>query len=124
MRLKIQKQAGWTLVEIMIAVFLLGTLASIAVPTFLRARDTASLNAIRSNLRIIEEVKQQWALETRATSTAVPIESDLADYFKGAAMPDSIIGEIYQINAVNVPASATAPFAFAGLAAGAVITND
>lgn len=121
MHIHIKRSAGWTLVEIMIAVTLVGMLASISVPSFLRARDRASLNAIRANLRIIDEVKQQWALETRAARTALPVQTDLEVYFKDGAMPTPVIGEIYNINPLDQPATATAPFAFAGYAAGDTI---
>ena len=124
MHIRINRSAGWTLVEIMIAVTLVGMLASISVPSFLRARDTASLNAIRSNLRLIDEVKQQWALETRAVSTAEPLESDVEGYFKGGTMPETVIGEVYNLNPLDQPATATAPFAFAGFAAGETITPE
>jgi prepilin-type N-terminal cleavage/methylation domain-containing protein len=124
MHIGINRSAGWTLVEIMIAVTLIGMLASISVPSFLRARDTASLNAIRSNLRLIDEVKQQWALETRAVSTAEPLESDVEGYFKGGTMPLTVIGEVYNLNPLDQPATATAPFAFAGYAAGDTIAPE
>jgi prepilin-type N-terminal cleavage/methylation domain-containing protein len=121
MHIRVSRAAGWTLVEIMIAVSLIGMLASISVPSFLRARDTASLNAIRSNLRLIDEVKQQWALETRSPTSVEPVESDLQGYFKTGTMPESVIGETYNINPLDEPASATVPFAFAGYAAGAEV---
>ena len=112
------------MVEIMIAVTLIGMLASISVPSFIKARDTASLNTIRSNVGTIDKVKQQWALERRLAGSVVPTEVDLQVYFKGAAMPVSVIGEVYSINAVDQPASASVPFAFAGLAAGDTILAE
>ncbi len=124
MHIRINRSRGWTLLEIMIVVTLVGMLASISVPSFLRARDTASLSTIRSNLRLIDEVKQQWALETRAVSTAEPVESEVEGYFKGGTMPETVIGEVYNLNPLDQPATATAPFAFAGFAAGAIITPD
>ena len=121
MDIRLKKTGGWTLLEIMIAVTLIGMLASISVPSFFRARDSASLNTILSNLRLIDEVKQQWALETRAMGSVEPEESDIEGYFKGGTMPTTVIGEVYNINPLDQPPSATAPFAFAGYAAGATI---
>jgi type II secretory pathway pseudopilin PulG len=111
-------------VEIMIAVSLIGTLASIAVPSFIKARDSASLNAIRSNVGAIDRVKQHWALERRVAGSVIPTTADLQDYFKGSAMPTSVIGESYNINAIDQPASAALPFAFAGYSAGDVILAE
>jgi prepilin-type N-terminal cleavage/methylation domain-containing protein len=121
MNIRLSRAAGWTLIEIMIAVSLIGTLASISVPSFIKVRDTASLNSIRTNVGMIDKVKQQWALERRVGVSVVPTESDLEIYFKGGNMPPSVIGEVYNINALDEPASATAPYAFAGLEAGAEI---
>ena len=59
------KKAGFTLVEIMIVVAIIGLLAAIAIPNFVRARTTAQMNACINNLRQIDSAKQQWALETR-----------------------------------------------------------
>ena len=81
-------------------------------------------DACINNLRQIDGAKQQWALETRAVSSAVPLESDVEGYFKGGTMPETVIGEVYNLNPLDQPATATAPFAFAGFAAGATITPE
>ena len=48
----------------MIVVAIIGLLASIAVPNFVKARTTAQMNACISNLRQIDGAIQQWALDT------------------------------------------------------------
>ena len=72
--------AGFTLVEIMIVVAIIGLLAAIAIPNFVRARTTSQQNACINNLRLIDGAKQQWALENRKVSTSVPQASDLQPY--------------------------------------------
>jgi prepilin-type N-terminal cleavage/methylation domain-containing protein len=57
------QKAGFTLVEIMIVVAIIGLLAAIAIPNFVRARTTSQQNACINNLRLIDGAKQQWALE-------------------------------------------------------------
>ena len=64
------RKAGFTLVEIMIVVAIIGLLAAIAIPNFLRARSTAQQNACINNLRQIDAAIQQWALESGQASGA------------------------------------------------------
>jgi prepilin-type N-terminal cleavage/methylation domain-containing protein len=66
---KYNRSAGFTLVEIMIVVAIIGLLAAIAIPNFVRARQTAQSNACINNLRQIDNAKQQWALENGGKST-------------------------------------------------------
>jgi type II secretory pathway pseudopilin PulG len=64
----------------MIVVAIIGLLAAIAIPNFVRARTTSQTNMCIDNLRMIDAAKQQWALEQGQVGTAVPVGTDLQPY--------------------------------------------
>jgi len=77
---------GFTLVEIMIVVSLVGLLAAMAVPSFLRSRNAALRSTCINNLKQIDSAIQQWATENRKPQTAPVDFSDISPYLKGAVI--------------------------------------
>jgi len=74
------RKAGFTLIEIMIVVAIIGLLAAIAIPNFVHARTTAQQNACINNLRQIDGAKQEWALETKSNASVTPGSAVLQPY--------------------------------------------
>ena len=75
--MKRNKRKGFTLVEIMIVVLIIGILLAIAVPNFVKARQNSRVQTVVGNLKQIESAKEQWAMDTGASSTATPAQADL-----------------------------------------------
>ena len=112
---KSPRHAGFTLVEIMIVVAIIGLLAAIAIPNFIKARESSQKSACIANMKQIEGAKATWALEQRKVNTDVPNSTDLfgaAAYIRVAPVCPAANGD-YVLTAVSVltacPNIATAP---------------
>ena len=77
-----RRERGVTLIEMLVVVTIIGLLAGIAVPSFIRSRETGQTKACINNLRQIDGAKQQWALENKKNSTDSAAYSDIKDYLK------------------------------------------
>jgi prepilin-type N-terminal cleavage/methylation domain-containing protein len=112
MRIKTNRQSGFTLVEIMIVVAIIGLLAAIAIPNFVKARGTAQKNACINNLRQIDGAKEQWALENKKSAGSAISDTTVIDaYIKGGA-PACPGGGSYTYG--NVDANPTCSLSSAG----------
>ncbi len=97
--------AGFTLVEIMIVVAIIGLLAAVAIPNFVSVRAKAQAGACINNLSKIDAVASQFALENgKKTGDAINYPSDLTPYIKlnrAGSIPGCPAGGTYSENAVG-----------------------
>lgn len=76
------RRGGFTLVEIMIVVAIIALLATFAVPNFLRARQRTQATAVKQEALMLEQAKDQWAIENNKTIAQNPAWADLKPYVK------------------------------------------
>jgi prepilin-type N-terminal cleavage/methylation domain-containing protein len=108
--MKLSQNKGFTLVEIMIVVAIIGIIIAIAVPAFLRARENARGQACQENLTKIDGAKEQYALEFRVGNGGAVTFADLvtpgnANQGEGylRAEPNCPAGGTYTTNAIGAP---------------------
>jgi prepilin-type N-terminal cleavage/methylation domain-containing protein len=86
MKNRTSSKHGFTLVEIMIVVAIIGLLAAIAIPNFVRARTQSQKNACINNLRQIDSAVQTWALENKKAASATVSFGAIQSYLKNAVI--------------------------------------
>ena len=71
------RKRGFTLIEIMIVVLIIGILLAIAVPNFVRAREASRAKACVSNLKQIQSAKEQYAMDNRVAEGGAAADTNL-----------------------------------------------
>jgi prepilin-type N-terminal cleavage/methylation domain-containing protein len=108
MKLHLSRRGGFTLVEIMIVVAIIGLLAAIAIPNFIKARESSQKNACIENLSKMDGAKHTWAVENKKISSDAPGDTDLF----GATLyirdkPECPASGTYALNIVSTKPSCT-----------------
>ena len=91
---------GFTLIEILVVVFIIGVLLGIALPNFLQSRETSRAKSCISNLRQIQSAKERWAMDNNRPATDTPTTDDLLPNYLNT-LPTCDAGGIYTLGSVN-----------------------
>ncbi len=96
-------------IGIFTAIASLGLLSAIAIPNFVKARNTSMQNACINNLRQIQAAKSEWALEKEKGPGDVPTANDLTPYLDGGKFPVCPAGGTYVIGAISNAPTCSVP---------------
>ena len=110
MKLNTPVQWAFSLVEIMFVVTIIGLLAIIVLPSFLKSREESTRKACGNNLLQIYNAKLRWALENKKGGADVPIDAELfATNSYVRVKPTCPGGGTYTIGPVDNPPTCTVP---------------
>ena len=102
-----RRQAGFTLVEIMIVVLIIGVLLNIALPSFVGARDKSQARSCVKNMNDFLVAKEQYATDNKipASSATAVTWSNISPYMRSSPSTDPVLGSL-------CPASSTIHYSF------------
>lgn len=102
------RNSGFTLIEIMIVILIISVLLTIAIPNWIKARETSRTTTCVSNMRQVDSAKEQYAMTANLASGAPCAFANIVpDYIKQEpACPNS---GVYDPQPVGTPPTCTIP---------------
>ncbi len=102
-----RRQAGFTLVELMIVVLIIGVLLNIALPSFVSVRDKSQARSCVKNMNDFLVAKEQYAMDNKvpASSVTAVTWSNISSYVRSSPLTDPVKGP-------TCPASSTTYYDF------------
>lgn len=113
-----RSKSAFTLVEIMIVVAIIGLLAALAVPGFVKARKQSQGRRILNDVRQMDAAIDQWALEKGKADNDPVNTTEAQTYLKGSWKTTDLLSNLFTVNSVGstqVVISAATKTALAGV---------
>ena len=88
---EMDKRKGFTLIELVVVVMILGILAAVAAPKLLNTSGAATDNGVRQTLAVVRDAIERYAAENGG-ALPTTLETDLADYLRGP-FPECPVGD-------------------------------
>jgi len=101
---KTSRKTGFTLVEIMITVGIVGLVAAIATPNYISARETSRKNSCINNLRMMDAAMQNFARENKKLYSESIQLSDIQPYIQltsAGTLPPCPSGGTYSVDIIS-----------------------
>lgn len=86
-----------------------GIMAAVAVPSFVKARQTARGNACGHNLRQIDSAKEIWAMDKNKPNGAEVVVGEMVKYIKGGELPRCPRGGVYKVKPIGADPECSVP---------------
>jgi len=80
LRKRIESEKGFTLIEMLIVIIILGILLAIAVPAYLKFKDRANANAAQANIRAAIPAFEAWNADNTGTATDIDSSAATSSY--------------------------------------------
>jgi general secretion pathway protein G len=101
MKIRTVSNAGFTLVEIMIVIAIIGMLATVAVPSIMRSQKKAKEHVCFMNRESMDNAKMLWSVENKKGDNDSPSEEDIKVFLKDNKFPTCPAGGTYSMGTVS-----------------------
>ena len=99
--IEMDKRKGFTLIELVVVVMILGILAAVAAPKLLNTSATATDNGAKQTLSVIRDAIERYAADNGTLPAMADPGTELKDYLRGP-FPACPVGEAADLDAVEV----------------------